>query len=88
MSLSRRRARNSGLRRNRATSSRRPARIPACGPPSSLSPLKETRSTPAARLSETQRLVDAEGAQVDDAAAAQIFVDRDTAFAAECRQFA
>ena len=31
----------------------RPARIPACGPPSSLSPLNETRSTPAARLSAT-----------------------------------
>ena len=32
---------------------RRPAMIPACGPPSSLSPLKHTTSTPGVELSET-----------------------------------
>ena len=62
--------------------------MPACGPPSSLSPLKETRSAPAARLSRDQRLVDAEGAQVDHAAAAQILVDGQAAFAPERGQFA
>ena len=35
-----------------------------------------------------QRLVDAEGAQVDDAAAAQILVDGDAALAPERREFA
>ena len=46
-SLSIRTVRASGFRRSRASRSRRPTRMPACGPPSSLSPLKVTRSTPA-----------------------------------------
>ncbi len=46
--LSARRARISGWVRSRSTSAREPAMMPACGPPSSLSPLKQTRSTPAA----------------------------------------
>ena len=52
-----RRARCSGCRRSRSTSSARPTTIPACGPPSSLSPLKhdevcargERRRVPSAR---------------------------------------
>ena len=48
MSLSERTARWSGWRRSRSTRSARPATIPACGPPSSLSPEKQTRSAPAA----------------------------------------
>ena len=51
VSLSARSARWSGWRRSRSTSSARPTTIPACGPPSSLSPEKQTRSAPAARLS-------------------------------------
>ena len=51
VSLSARSARWSGCRRSRSTSSARPTTIPACGPPSSLSPEKQTRSAPAARLS-------------------------------------
>ena len=46
--LSTRSARISGCVRSRSTSAVRPAMMPACGPPSSLSPLKHTRSTPAA----------------------------------------
>ena len=62
--------------------------MPACGPPRSLSPLKETRSTPAARLSETSGSSMPIGAQVDHAAAAQVLVDGDAAFAPEGREFA
>ena len=47
--MSERRARWSGCRRSSSTRSARPATIPACGPPSSLSPEKQTRSAPAAR---------------------------------------
>ena len=43
-SLSRRIARASGWRRQRSTASRRPARMPACGPPSSLSAEQQTTS--------------------------------------------
>ena len=50
VSLSARSARCSGWRRRRSTSSPRPTTIPACGPPSSLSPEKQTRSEPAAML--------------------------------------
>ncbi len=51
MVLSSRNARNKGLRRSLVTMPLFPARMPACGPPSSLSPLNETRSAPARRLS-------------------------------------
>ena len=54
VSLSARSARWSGWRRSRSTSSARPTTIPACGPPSSLSPEKQTRSEPAARLSRAE----------------------------------
>ena len=47
VSLSARSARWSGWRRRRSTRSARPTTIPACGPPSSLSPEKQTRSAPA-----------------------------------------
>src|SRR6476646_3747428 len=50
VSLSARSARWSGWRRSFSTRSARPTTIPACGPPSSLSPEKHTRSAPAARL--------------------------------------
>ncbi len=51
VSLSARSARCSGCRRSRSTRSARPTTMPACGPPSSLSPEKQTRSAPARRLS-------------------------------------
>ena len=51
VSLSARNARCSGWRRSFSTRSARPTTMPACGPPSSLSPEKQTRSAPAARLS-------------------------------------
>ena len=50
-SLSTRRARASACFRNVSTRSARPTMIPACGPPSSLSPLNSTRSAPATTLS-------------------------------------
>ena len=50
VSLSARNARCSGWRRSFSTRSARPTMMPACGPPSSLSPEKQTRSAPAARL--------------------------------------
>ena len=46
-SLSSRSARASGCRRAASTASARPARIPACGPPRSLSPEKQTSAAPA-----------------------------------------
>ena len=51
VALSGRIARASGSLRSRATRSARPTISPACGPPTSLSPLKVTRSAPAARRS-------------------------------------
>ena len=51
--LSTLRARLRGLRLIRATRSLRPTMIPAWGPPSSLSPLKVTRSAPAFNMDET-----------------------------------
>ena len=45
-----RRARASGWRAHRSTSSARPAMMPACGPPSSLSPLNVTSAAPAASV--------------------------------------
>ena len=55
-SLSSRIARASGWRRQRSTASRRPTRMPACGPPSSLSPEQQTRSAPAATAALHRRL--------------------------------
>ena len=57
VTLSGRMARASGSRRIRATRSARPTMSPACGPPTSLSPLNVTRSAPAARRSRRHRLV-------------------------------
>ena len=51
ITLSGRIARASGSRRSFATRSARPTTNPACGPPTSLSPLNVTRSAPAARRS-------------------------------------
>ena len=51
LALSMRTARASGCSRSRLTNSLRPTITPACGPPSSLSPEKQTRFAPAARLS-------------------------------------
>ena len=53
VSLSTRRARKSGFLRIRARGSRLPVRMPACGPPRSLSPLKVATSTPERRLGPT-----------------------------------
>ena len=50
MSLSGRSARISGWERARSTAAAVPTRMPACGPPISLSALKATRSQPAATL--------------------------------------
>ena len=49
VSLSTRRARAAGCRRSRSISSASPNSRPACGPPSSLSPLAVTRSAPSRR---------------------------------------
>ena len=51
VTFSGRTARANGSRRIRAMRSARPTISPACGPPSSLSPLNVTRSAPAARRS-------------------------------------
>ena len=51
VTLSQRNARFIGLRLMRAIRSPRPTMMPACGPPSSLSPLKVTMSAPAASVS-------------------------------------
>ena len=71
--LSARSARISGCVRSRSTSALRPAMMPHCGPPSSLSPLKQTRSTPAAIDACTDG---SSGEIVGQAAAADVFDDR------------
>ena len=71
-SLSMRSARCSGCRRSCSTRSARPTTIPACGPPSSLSPLKQTRSAPAGERVVRGRLV----AEVDERAGAEIVEER------------
>ena len=53
VNLSMRSARFHGFFLSRATIARLPTTIPACGPPSSLSPEKDTRSTPEATTSGT-----------------------------------
>ena len=65
-----------------------PAIMPACGPPSSLSPLKDTRSDARLDALGDERLVDAERLQVDDAAAAEVLVQRQPRSRAERREFA
>ena len=81
VSLSARSARASGCAFRRSTSARRPTMIPACGPPSSLSPEKVTSAAPASMHWRTpgssrshdgrarqprRRLVEQAGARVDD----------------------
>ena len=73
--------------RIRSTSAARPTMMPACGPPSSLSPLKQQTSTPAATLSSTvgssrrvdsgQTCVRARSIVPAEVAAAEILGDRD-----------
>ena len=65
-------ARCSGWRRSRSTRSARPTTIPACGPPSSLSPLKQTRSAPAASDVARGRLV----GDLDERARAEVVEER------------
>ena len=61
--------------------------MPACGPPSSLSPLKVTRSAPARSDSPGQRLVrQAVGGEVDQRAAAQVHCKRQAVPMRELRQ--
>ena len=76
IALSGRIARASGSRRRRATRSARPTTSPACGPPSSLSPLNVTRSAPSASRSARRRLVgEAERRRVQQRAAAEVVHD-------------
>ena len=76
-----RRGRADGAR-SRSMAARRPTRIPACGPPSSLSPLTRTTAAPAATLSVQHRLVrQAVGGGVEQRARAEI-VQRQQAVAA------
>ncbi len=73
VSLSARSARWSGWRRSRSTSSARPATMPACGPPSSLSPEKQTRSAP---RGERLRAPTARPAHVAERAGAEVVDER------------
>ena len=62
--------------------------MPACGPPSSLSPLNSTRSAPAAMLSRGQRLArEAEAGEVQQRAAADVVDHRKAVLAAQGDQF-
>ncbi len=69
VSLSTRKARASGARRQRCTSSAAPAMMPACGPPSSLSPLAVTRLAPPAQRRREVRLVGQQRVGLQQAAA-------------------
>ena len=82
VSLSARSARWSGCRRSRSTSSARPATIPACGPPSSLSPEKQTRSAPAARL----RAAVGSSPSSSERAGAEVVDERQVVRARDCRE--
>ena len=84
--LSRRSARFIGFLATRATRSLRPAMMPACGPPSSLSPEKVTRSAPSASASRTV----GSGAQtvareIDQRAGAQVVDEREPCARAPAR---
>src|SRR5437667_444277 len=68
VNLSERTARASGSLRQASIAARVPSRIPACGPPSSLSPEKTTASTPLARAS----ALGARGREVQQEPAAQV----------------
>ena len=79
VTLSGRTARASGSFRMRAMRSARPTMSPACGPPTSLSPLNVTTSAPAASRSAGRRLVgQPERRGVEQRTAAQV-VDDDRA---------
>ena len=82
VSLSARSARCSGWRRSRSTRSARPTTMPACGPPSSLSPEKQTRSAPAARLAART----ARPASGDERARAEVVDERQRRAAARRRR--
>ncbi len=74
----------SGLRLRRATSARSPTIRPACGPPSSLSPLKVTRFGAGGDRLPRRRLGGQPPArQVDQRAAAEVDHERHAALAAE-----
>ena len=64
-----RRARARGWRRSRSTTSRRPSTRPACGPPSSLSPLHVTTAAPSRRERRGIRLVGQQRVRPQQAAA-------------------
>ena len=86
MTFSGRTARASGSRRIRAMRSARPTIKPACGPPSSLSPLNVTRSAPAARRSARHRLVgEAVAGGVEERAAAEVVDDDRTVLVGDPR---
>ena len=77
----------SGCLRRAAIESSRPTIRPACGPPSSLSPLKATRSAPAATLSRTVGSRGASaGPQFRQRAAAEVINELQAAFARQRRQ--
>ncbi len=82
--LSARTARAIGCSRQRATAPRRPTMQPACGPPSSLSPLKSTRSAPASRASATRGSpAQAPGGEIGQKAAPDVHQVRDCGVPAE-----
>ncbi len=64
-----------------------PSRIPACGPPSTLSPEKQTTSTPSRRRVGRNRLLGQTlPAQIDQRGAAEIFQQRNPTLARDRRQ--
>ncbi len=83
--MSTRSARTSGLERRRATCARVPTMIPACGPPSSLSPENATSEKPSATASCTVRSCGKSVvAQIDERAAAKILDHRHAARRPSC----
>ena len=82
--LSRRSARFIGFLLIRAISSLRPTMKPACGPPSSLSPEKVTRSAPSATASATVgSCARSEAREIDERAGAEIVHQRHAVLARE-----
>jgi hypothetical protein len=84
--LSTRSARASGLRRIASIGSRRPSRIPACGPPSSLSPEKQTTSTPSSSRAGRSNSRAVPAAQIDQRGAAEILQQRNAGLARDRRE--
>ena len=78
-------ARASGWRRQAAMASALPARMPACGPPSSLSPEKQTRSQPSRRASRASGSP-ASGGLVDQRTGADVVDQRERRAVGDLRE--